>query len=225
MDNPAAPISHHWLDSTHITYGVATVGYTRKQVKLEGSTFHGREPDQYRWDIEQPKFDSYSGRLTYNPTANWSMQGSYGSLKSPEQLEPEGRQHRLTGSATYNRPFQEANWQTTLAWGQNVNAPGHRLDAYLLESAYVYAHRHTVFSRIERAEKDELFEASNTLFGHTFAVHEATLGYIRDMAAGPHAVVGIGGLGTLSFLPVALEPAYGRKSPVSFMVFIRAKII
>ena len=25
-DNPEAPIAHHWLDSTHITYGVATLG-------------------------------------------------------------------------------------------------------------------------------------------------------------------------------------------------------
>src|SRR5262249_402178 len=28
MDNPEAPIGHHWFDSTHITYGVLTAGYS-----------------------------------------------------------------------------------------------------------------------------------------------------------------------------------------------------
>lgn len=153
------------------------------------------------------------------------MQASYGYLKSPEQLEPDGSQHRLTGSATYNRPFEDANWQTTLAWGQDTNTPSHRLDAYLLESAYVYEHKHTVFSRVERVEKDELFQPGEPLFGQPLTVHEATLGYIRDFVAASHAVVGLGALGTLSFLPTALESTYGRKTPASFMIFIRAKII
>src|SRR5947207_2144099 len=89
MDNPEAPITHHWLDSTHITFGVATVGYSwRDKVKLEGSIFTGREPDQSRWDIETPKMDSQSVRLTVNPADDWSFQVSYGHLNSPEQLEP-----------------------------------------------------------------------------------------------------------------------------------------
>src|SRR3954451_3148793 len=87
IDNPEAPITHHWLDSTHITFGVATIGYTwRDMVKLEGSIFTGREPDQSRWDIETPKMDSQSIRLSVNPTRDWSLQISYGHLNSPEQL-------------------------------------------------------------------------------------------------------------------------------------------
>ena len=39
MDNPEAPISHHWLDSTHITYGVVTAGFVYRGWKLEGSIF------------------------------------------------------------------------------------------------------------------------------------------------------------------------------------------
>jgi hypothetical protein len=225
VDNPQAPITHHWLDSTHITYGVATVGYVWKGWKLEGSTFKGREPDQYRWDIEQPKFDSYSGRLTFNPTSNWSLQTSYGSIHSPEQLAPEVDQHRLSASATYNRPFRKANWGSTMAWGQNKNSPGRRLDGYLLESAYVYDHKHTIFSRAERVGKDELFEHHDPLGEEAFTVHQASLGYIRDFRLGSHGLWGVGGLGTVSFLPSALEPAYGKKNPLSFMLFVRAKLI
>ena len=55
MDNPAAPISHHWLDSTHITFGVLTAGIAQKTWQLEGSWFNGREPDDDRWDVFLPE--------------------------------------------------------------------------------------------------------------------------------------------------------------------------
>jgi heavy metal translocating P-type ATPase len=223
VDNPAAPISHHWLDSTHITFGVATAGYTWKGLKLEGSTFKGREPDQYRWDIENPEFDSYSGRVSLNPTKNWSLQTSFGYLESPEQLEPEVNQHRVTASAIYNRPLQNANWQSTFAWGQNDLTSGYRLDAYLFESAYVYDHRHTLFTRVERAEKNELFGHNDPRSG-VFTVHQASVGYIRDFFSSAHASVGVGGVGTISFLPTALEADYGDKTPLSYMLFVRLRL-
>ena len=70
MDNPESPITHHWLDSTHVTFGVATVGYSwHDKMKLEGSLFTGREPDQSRWDIETPKLDSWSVRASWNPSS------------------------------------------------------------------------------------------------------------------------------------------------------------
>lgn len=225
VDNPQAPISHHWLDSTHITFGVATVGYIWKGVKLEGSTFKGREPNQYRWDMEEPEFNSYSGRVTVNPTANWSMQTSLGYLKSPEQLEPEVTQHRVTASATYNRPFRRANWQTTAAWGQNNLTSGARVDAYLVESAFVFDQRHTVFARVERAEKNELFAHHSPREGEIFTVHQASLGYIRDFWMSEHTSLGVGGVGTAILLPASLESTYGEKNPLSFMLFVRLRLL
>ena len=65
---PQAPISHHWLDSSHITFGVLTAGAVVGGWKLEASAFRGREPDQNRWDIETPKLDSHAFRLSWNPT-------------------------------------------------------------------------------------------------------------------------------------------------------------
>ncbi len=67
-DVPAAPISHHWLDSTHVTFGVVTAGWVVNNWKIEASAFRGREPDQNRTDIEAPKLDSWSTRLSWNPT-------------------------------------------------------------------------------------------------------------------------------------------------------------
>jgi hypothetical protein len=32
MRNPEAPLTHHWLDPTHITYGVATIGASKGPV-------------------------------------------------------------------------------------------------------------------------------------------------------------------------------------------------
>jgi hypothetical protein len=98
MDIPEAPITHHWLDSTHITYGVVTIGTVLDRWKLEGSVFKGREPDQNRFDIEPPRLDSFSGRLSWNPTTDLSMQVSYGRLKSPEQLSPDVNEERVTAS-------------------------------------------------------------------------------------------------------------------------------
>ena len=99
MNIPVAPITHHWLDSTHITYGVLTAGAVVDRVKVEASAFRGREPDQNRWDIESPWLDSYSFRLSVNPTEHWATQVSYGRLQSPEQLEPDVDQERTTASA------------------------------------------------------------------------------------------------------------------------------
>ena len=101
MDNPEAPISHHWLDSTHITFGVVTAGIVLDNWKFEASTFRGREPDQYRYDIEQPALDSFAGRVSWNPVRELSLQVSYGRLNSPEQLEPAVNENRLTASAIY----------------------------------------------------------------------------------------------------------------------------
>ena len=36
MDSPEAPISHHWLDSTHITFGVLTAGLVHRPVQGRG---------------------------------------------------------------------------------------------------------------------------------------------------------------------------------------------
>ncbi|HET9794451.1 MAG TPA: hypothetical protein VFS34_08305, partial [Thermoanaerobaculia bacterium] len=52
-ENPTAPLAHHNQDSTHIAADVVTAGWKYTIFEIEGSAFHGREPDENRWDIEQ----------------------------------------------------------------------------------------------------------------------------------------------------------------------------
>src|SRR3990167_1444965 len=125
--NPEAPITHHWLDSTHIIFGVATIGYVHDWFKVDTSLFNGKEPDQHRWNFDPPRFNSYSLRLSVNPTENIAAQVSYGFLESPETLEPNVNTRRATASMSYNKAWKASNWQITAAWGLNSNSPGHSL--------------------------------------------------------------------------------------------------
>lgn len=245
-DNPEAPISHHWLDSTHVTYGVATLGYVWKLFKLEGSTFRGREPDQYHWDVEEPKFDSWSTRATLNPTRDWSMQVSFGHLTSPEQLFPSNNTNRATASATYNKTWRDGWTQTTAAWGRNWQEGIDTLDAALLESAVNFRNTHTLFTRLEYVQKDDLLPAvplsSVGLFQHVledyhpffpggnvtfvlniFGVSRITLGYIYDFPSEGYLQCGLGASGSVIIIPDALKPFYGN-APLSFLLFARVKI-
>ena len=222
MDDPAAPISHHWLDSTHITYGVVTAGLVHGAWKIEGSAFNGREPDQFRWNFDRPRLNSRSARLSWNPSPDWSLQASYGLIRSPEQLEPNVDQRRVTVSASYNRKVWGGNWQTTAAWGRNDLRPGPTLDAFLLESAFNRG-RHTLFARAESAQKNELFTAPSPLAGPAYSVAAFSLGYVYDIPVAEHLALGLGGLGSAYALPPAIRPAYGG-APTSFMGFLRLKI-
>ena len=222
MDDPAAPISHHWLDASHVTFGVITAGVVHGAWKLEGSAFNGREPDQYRWGFDPFRLNSFSARISWNPTSNWALQTSYAYIRSPEQLDPGVDQHRITASASYNRPLAGGNWQTTFAWGRNLNSPGRTLDAFLLESA-VNLGPHTVFARAENVQKDELFEARSPLAGQVFRVSELSLGYVYELPLAKHLALGLGAMGTVNFLPAAIRPVYGRH-PAAYMPFVRLKL-
>src|SRR5438270_9527664 len=115
---PTAPLGHHLQDSTHISYGVVTTGFKIGKVKLEGSAFNGREPDENRLTFDFGPLDSWAARVSIAPGRNWAAQYSFGRLIHPEQLEP-GNINRQTASVTYNRPFARGNWASTLIWGQN----------------------------------------------------------------------------------------------------------
>lgn len=223
IDIPEAPITHHWLDSTHITYGVLTSGYIWNNVKIEGSIFKGREPNQKRLGFESPKFDSASGRISFNPDRYWAMQASFGYIDSSEQLEPNVDTRRTTASISYNRPFNYANWQTTFAWGRNDNLPGKALDGFLLESTIRIQDTHTLFGRFERVAKDELFLEGNPLHGEKFIVNKVTMGYIYDLPSWQHMKWGIGGSFDINILPDKLKPSYA-DNPLGYMVFVRIKL-
>ena len=221
MASPEAPISHHWLDSTHTSFGVLTAGLVVGGVKLEASRFNGREPDQDRLDLETGPLDSTALRLSWNPSETLSLQASWARLESPEQLEPGESQTRWSASALFERPLgRRARWSATLAWGRRSS--GHSdLDAFILESA-VTRGRWTLFGRAERTENDEL-GASGGHHGTAFAVGRVSLGALHDVRLVPHLRLGVGGLWAFNFVPAGLEPAYGGDREGA-MVFLRATI-
>ena len=221
MALPEAPITHHWLDSSHITFGVVTAGLVADRVKIEASAFRGREPDQDRYDIESPELDSHSFRLSFNPTPAWALQVSHGRLRSPEQLEPEVDTDRTTASAIYSGEWNGAHWETTVAWGRNRNRPGLMLDGFAAEAAVEVRDSHTLFARVERVEKDELFPAGDPLAGRVFDVGKISAGYRFDFWHGPHLVTGAGALGSIIEVPEAARAAYG-DHPLAAMVFLHA---
>lgn len=223
QDDPAAPLSHHWLDSTHLAYGVLTAGLVRDRLKLEVSAFNGREPDQNRYQVELRGLDSWSVRLSCNPSPDLALQVSAGRLASPEQLEPQVAVLRTTASASYNRVAGALQWQTTLAWGHNRPDAGRASDALLLESAVRLDGSQTVFLRAERVGKDELFSPGQPLYGPAYVINALSLGYIYDFARLGPASLGAGVSATVYRYPAALDPAYGN-APASTLVFARIRL-
>lgn len=229
MDSPEAPITHHWFDSTHITFGVVTAGVTYGPVKVEASRFKGREPDQHRYDIERPRFDSTAVRASWNPTRMLALQASWMRLKSPEQLTPDEDQERWSASAIYTRPIGHGGYfSATAAWGRKteIEADGHRghgLNAYMLEAAVKPDWRWTVFARAERIDTDELLPSPGDVHGPEFTVGKASIGVIRDFRLAKGLVFGVGGLVARSFTPSSLDPSYGGDR-TSGMGFIRLRL-
>ena len=224
MDDPDAPIGHHWQDSTHITFGVATGGLQWRDIKIEGSIFTGREPDEDRYDFDRPRFDSYSGRLSWNPTRNLALQVSYGYIKSPEELHPETNIHRTTASAIYNLPLgHDTNWSNTFVWGQNNATEEGKTQSFLIESDYQRG-RDTVYVRWERVQKSghELvlkpFDESEI-----FPVSGYSLGYVRDLSHGKGIDIGLGTQFTINDRPDSLDRYYGDDLGYAFQFFLRIR--
>ncbi|MCE3288393.1 MAG: hypothetical protein K0R83_405 [Caulobacter sp.] len=219
MDSPEAPISHHWLDSTHITFGVLTAGYAKGPFKIEASRFRGREPDEERYDIETGALDSTAVRFSWNPTENWALQASWASIESPEALEPEHDERRVSLSALYSQDFGGTKVSGTLAWARKDVVPGDTSQAWVVEGA-VQPGPWTVFTRLEQVDQSELTLGMH--HGPQYTVRKASLGVIHDWWLGDNARLGVGGLVNAFDIPAPLSASYG--DPGGGMVFVRLKI-
>ena len=225
LDSPEAPISHHWLDSTHITFGVLTAGVVVDRVKIEASRFNAREPDQHRWNIETGPLDSTSVRVSWNPTRTVSLQGSWGHFVDPEQLEPGVDQKRWSASALWADEIAPG-WKAagTLAWGRKtIDEHGDALkdDAYVAEASLKHG-GWTVFGRGEITENRELVSVDE--HGPAYRVGKVSLGAVRDFRIADHFSLGAGGLLAVNFVPDGLAPLYGGHNPLGAMGFVRLKL-
>lgn len=228
---PQAPLSHHWQDSTHIADDVITVGLKHRWFRLEASGFHGAEPGENRWTIEQGAIDSWSARAWFAPTKNWMAQVSAGRLAHPERQSP-GDVVRATASVAYTRPMGNESWSSSLIWGRNHDLLTRRnLNSFLAESVLPVRGGNFLTGRIELVDKDELFAATPELeemldraSGSTFRIGAYTAGMTHDIARLRNLVeTGIGANFTGYTFPAALQPYYGRH-PFGVNVYLRFRL-
>ena len=218
MMSPEAPITHHWLDSTHISFGVVTAGWIQDSWKLEVSQFTGREPDEDRYDIERPRMDSTALRTSWNPDANWSLQASWADVESPEQLEPEVDEKRMSASALYGRDLGGGRtWSATIAFGRKNPNHGDTTDAFAFEAAWVPAVDWQLFARAEWIETHELGDDDHGIH----EVSKLTVGARRDFALTERLRLGLGALYAFNDVDAGLAPSYGGANPNGAMVFVQ----
>src|SRR5207245_8320972 len=185
-DDPLAPISHHWQDGTHITFGVVTAGVFTREVKLEASWFNGREPDETRtnFDYTGRRLDSYCARLTVNPGSRWSLSTWYAYLKSPEGLNPDESLHRLGAAAlTTQRVGTRGTWSSGLIYGANDQVgPGPLASSVVLESTVDLDGTNAFFGRAEYVRKNAAELVLPSVPPTTeYDVGALALGYLRTV--------------------------------------------
>ncbi|HVZ30055.1 MAG TPA: hypothetical protein VG839_06645 [Asticcacaulis sp.] len=212
---PTAPLTHHWLDSGHITMGVLTAGVTKGSLKLEISQFTGREPDEKRFDLDPLRLDSTAVRVTWSVTSNLTAQASWARQVSPEALEPDTDLLKQSLSAEYVRKLgTKAVLYSTLAFGrkQKVHATGKPSDGWLFENTLAFNEHWTGLLRAERVRNEEL-APSGPWVGKT------EIGAIRTFPLNDHARLGFGLVRQFNAAPASLRPSYGRHrdGTVAFM--------
>ncbi len=221
LNNPDATLGHHWSDATHITFGVATIGFRYKIFKLDGSLFTGREPNEHRYDFDKPRFDSYSYRLTVNPCRTLSMQVSKAFINSPEELNPDEDIDRTTASVTHSLPLTGENHFLTsnFVWGYNDSGPDHKENSFTLESN-LQLDRLAVYGKYENVEKSAE-ELSLDLEEHEiFNISAVTLGANYTILRQLNTNFAIGAQGSIFMADDSLDPVYG-KNPMSAEVYLR----
>jgi hypothetical protein len=223
LDNPDAPLGHHWTDATHISFGVATAGFRYGKFKIEGSSFTGREPDENRYNFDKPRFDSWSGRLSANPNEHWALQVSHGLIKSPEALRPDEDVQRTTASASYGYSFgMEKNFSATGLWGMNKiksQDASHdvQVEGSLRLSRFVSYLR---YEWVQKSVEELSLDPSIYGVGNQFAVHALTVGAGYDlMHNGPVRIMG-GAQLTWYHPDSQLAPLYG-SNPLAGELYVR----
>jgi hypothetical protein len=221
MANPLAPITHHWFDSSHVTYGVVTAGLYGNRWKAETSLFNGREPDESRTGFDFAALDSWSGRLWFLPSSQWALQVSAGRLNEAEAGHDEGPRvdvKRVNASATYHRELRPGSiWANTVGWGRNAEPAGDATNTLLVESSLELAERHAWFGRFEAAQKSGHDLAVD--LDDVFTVAKLQGGYTRYFEEWHGLKPGIGAALSSGVVPQTLKPLYGSRFNLGFGVY------
>jgi hypothetical protein len=216
--NPEAPLSHHYMDSTHLTPGVVRAGVTVNSWGVEASWFRGEEPDEKRTDLDLGALDSYAMRVSWMH-GPWAAQASGARLHMPDPLTPADA-GTLTGSVAYTQPQRRVTaWM--FGFGQKREIHGN-FEAYLLEATIQASTRAIVYARAESVDKDILDAGPDPVgFVHVHRhsqVGALTIGYLFNVLQTKAGVFGVGADITGYSVPLNLEDNYG--SPHSYHLFV-----
>src|SRR5438132_8662145 len=227
--DPFPPIAHHWQDSTHVSFGVATAALYTRQLKLEGSWFNGREPDEDRWNFDLQPLDSFSVRLSATPVRPVSLQVSYGYLASPEPPALTGGTlsvSRVTSSVAVSLPLPQVQVDATLAWGRNLQATP--LDSFLFEANFDLDGRNAPFVRLEVVQKTAHdlgvpgfsgFQA----FTQSYLLSNAVVGFVHSFPALGPVEPALGARASIGRIPQDLEGLYGSRAVFGGYVYLLAR--
>jgi hypothetical protein len=225
MPNPLAPIAHHWLDATHVSFGVVTGGIYGARWKAEASVFNGREPDQHRTGFDVGALDSVAARITYLPSRTVALQVSAGRLAEAEAGEgsaPRIDLTRMTASATIHRTVGTGGlWASTLAWGRNGETD-HASQAFLAEASVTLRDRDVWFGRFETAGKTghDLHVAPED---EAFTIAKLQGGYTRYLQPRNGFAAGLGAALSAGLVPGSLREAYGRRVNLGAAIFVNVR--
>jgi hypothetical protein len=224
VELPQAPLAHHWEDSTHISYNVASTAFSYKMFRWEASGFHGAEPGENRWIVTYGQMDSWSSRLSVFPNKHWMAQFSAGRITHPEALQA-GDVFRATASLHYTKALRGGDWSSSLIWGRNHDTESKRnSNAYTLESVIPLSRNNILTGRAELVDKDELFPLVPSLEGREFQIGAYTVGYSREIGRAFRVLqTALGGNMTLYSLPEAIKPYYGDR-PWGVDVYLRIRL-
>jgi hypothetical protein len=222
--NSTAPLTHHHLDSTHISRSVVAAGVAFARGTLELSAFKGREPDEDRLDIDLGVPDSVALRWSWRQHG-WAGQVSIARRRQPEVIDP----HDVTAATAslertttwLGRPL---TWM--LAVGRHAD-PLDRSAGFLAEGVWQAAPRSRLYLRGEVAGKNILtagglhppgFEHEHILS----TVGALTIGLERSLSTTRAGHIAVGGDVTVYAVPAELLDSYGH--PVSVHVGLRYRI-
>ena len=228
--DPFSPLSHHWQDASHVTFGVITAGFFLRNVKVEASVFNGREPDEVRtnFDYAGRKLDSWSARLTVAPARNWALSAWYAYFETPNAFYPEDWAKRIGASMLHSRSVgDEGSLSSALIWGASRHEPSahHPVTRFThsvtAETSLEIGRRNTLYTRLEYVQKDveELFVPHVREEIHN--LKSIAAGYVREVARMGSATLGLGVRGNINFIPPRLAYYYGEGNPRGGAVYTR----
>ncbi|HKJ81315.1 MAG TPA: hypothetical protein VJ954_04780, partial [Ignavibacteriaceae bacterium] len=204
---PDAPLGNQMQDAVHTSFGVTTLGLVYHNIKVEGSIFNGSEPDENKFNFDRLQFNSYSGRVSFNPTKTLSLQISNGLIKNPEGNGINVT--RTTASALYTTTlFNNTNWASSFIWGENNDNAAGRRESFLYEST-LNLKEFALYARLEFAQRTpgELGIKINST--EKDYVGAFTLGINKDLFKTSLLNVSLGVQGTYYGIPNTLKQYYG----------------